>query len=70
MADDADESSDSILPEPLRTVTPLTGPHPDESMNLIGWGMFLGLLILLMPLLPFILIIWLISKVTDAVTPS
>ncbi|GGO02123.1 hypothetical protein GCM10009030_36330 [Haloarcula pellucida] len=70
MADDADESTDSILPEPLRTVTPLTGPHRDESMDVIGWGMFLGLLVLLMPLLPFILIVWLISKVTEAVAPS
>ncbi|WP_254272626.1 DUF7535 family protein [Haloarcula marina] len=70
MTDDADESSTSLLPEPLRTVTPLTGSHRDESMDVIGWGIFLGLVVLLLPLLPFILIVWLISKVTESLTPS
>jgi hypothetical protein len=39
-------------------------------MDAIGWGIALGLVILLLPLLPFIIIVWGISKVTEALTPS
>ncbi len=70
MSEDADETGGSVLPKPLRTVTPSSRTHPDRGMDSIGWGMFLGLLVLLFPLLPFILIVWLISKVTEALTPS
>ena len=67
-----DENSSSGLPFPAlsRTVTPPSDTHRDEQMDLIGWGIFAGLLILLMPLLPFILIVWLISKVTEALSPA
>ena len=65
-----DDTSDSILPEPLRTVTPPSRTHPDSGMNLIGWGMFAGLLVLLLPLLPFLLIVWVIARVTEALTPT
>ena len=65
-----DESSGSTLPEPLRTVTPPSRTHPDQGMDIIGWGVLLGLLVILFPLLPFILIVWLISKATEALTPS
>jgi len=70
MSEDADETGDSVLPKPLRTVTPSSRTRPNESMDAIGWGMLLGLLVLLFPLLPFVLIVWLISKVTEALTPS
>ncbi|MFC7026693.1 hypothetical protein ACFQH8_02570 [Halomicroarcula sp. GCM10025710] len=59
---ESDDASDSILPEPIRSVTPLTGPHPDAEMDVIGWGIFLGLMLLLVPLLPFIIVVWLISS--------
>jgi Na+-transporting methylmalonyl-CoA/oxaloacetate decarboxylase gamma subunit len=39
-------------------------------MDIIGWGMALGLVVLVMPLLPFIIIVWLISKVVERVAPS
>ena len=66
-----DETEDSgRLPEPLRSVTPGSRPHRDEGMDVFGWGVFLGLLVLLMPLLPFIIIVWGISKVTEMLTPS
>ena len=68
-ADETPEDS-SILPEPLRSVTPLTRPHPDAEMDTIGWGIFLGLMILIVPLLPFLLIVWLVLKVTEALSPS
>jgi hypothetical protein len=67
---ESDDASDSILPEPIRSVTPLTGPHPDAGMDVIGWGIFLGLVLLLVPLLPFIIVVWLISKLVEALTPS
>ncbi|WP_424002126.1 DUF7535 family protein [Haloarcula salina] len=72
MADSADDDTQdrSLLPEALRTVTPGSRPHRDEEMDVFGWGMFLGLLVLLFPLLPFLVIVWLISKITDALTPS
>ncbi|MFC7018248.1 MULTISPECIES: DUF7535 family protein [Haloarcula] len=63
-------SNDSILPEPIRSVTPLTGTRPNQSMDVIGWGIFLGLVLLLVPLLPFIIVVWLISKLVEALTPS
>jgi hypothetical protein len=64
---ESDESSDSILPEPLRTVTPPSRTHPNQDMDIIGWGIFL---VLLVPLLPFIIIVWVISKIVEALTPT
>lgn len=46
----------------LRTVTPLTGPGEDAQMNAIGWVMFLLLVVVLLPLLPVILAILLVSR--------
>jgi len=51
----------------LRTVTPPYYGHSDREMNTIGAGIFLGLLVLLIPLLPFLIIAWVISKLTDEV---
>lgn len=72
MAESPDDDSQdrSLLPKPLRTVTPGSRPHHDEGMDVFGWGILLGLLVLLFPLLPFIAIVWLISKITDALAPS
>ena len=46
----------------IRTVTPLSRTHPDQEMDLIGWLVFLGMAIVLIPLLPVILVLWLVSK--------
>lgn len=35
-------------------------------MDVIGIGIFLGLLVLLVPLAPFIVIVWAISKLIEA----
>ena len=69
MAED-EQSSDSILPEPIRSVTPLTGTRPNQGMDVIGWSIFLGLVILMVPLLPLLIIVWLVSKAVEALTPS
>lgn len=49
----------------LKTVTPEYFGRPDMEMDVIGWSLFLGLVVLLVPLLPFILIVWLISKLAE-----
>jgi len=66
----SDESNGSALPEPLRTVTPPSGTHPDAEMDAIGWAVFVGLLIVLTPLIPIIAVIWLIAKAQDALGQS
>ncbi|MFB6107199.1 MAG: hypothetical protein ABEJ70_09525 [Halobacteriaceae archaeon] len=65
-------SQDAEPPAPVhrrvvRTVTPPYRSRPDEEMNAIGLAYLLGLLVLLVPLLPFLVIVWAISKVVDAV---
>ena len=64
----SDQSDDpGALTKAYRTVSPMYRGRGDAEMNTIGWAMFLGLVILLVPLLPFILVVWLVSKVLDGV---
>ncbi|WP_254766441.1 DUF7535 family protein [Salinilacihabitans rarus] len=67
MSADDDESGSERT---LRTVTPSYHGRPDREMTLIGWAYFLGLLIVLLPLLPFAIILWLVSRLLDAVADS
>lgn len=53
----------------LSAVTPPSLTHPNREMDTIGWGIFLGLLVLMLPFLPFILIIWAVSKIIEFVNP-
>lgn len=64
-AAESESTEESTVVEVLRTVTPGYRSHEDTDMNVIGWGIFLGLVVLLVPLLPFILIVWAISKVLE-----
>ncbi|KAB1197311.1 MULTISPECIES: hypothetical protein [Haloferax] len=57
------EESLSIPHKVYRTVTPRTGMRPDMEMDSIGWAMFLILVMLFIPLLPFIAIVYVVSKV-------
>ena len=62
----SDESTDpSIARKVTRTVTPPYRGRSDPEMNVIGWTYFLGLLVLLVPLLPFLVILWAIGKLLD-----
>lgn len=67
------ESGEPML-EPAKAVYRTLGKpfraRGDAEMNAIGWTIFLGMAILLLPLLPFIVLIWLITKVLDAVAPT
>lgn len=59
------ESTDSTVVEVLRTVTPGYKGRENVEMDALGWGLFLALIIVLVPLLPFMAIVWAISKVFE-----
>lgn len=52
----------------LRTVTRPYRSRPDEEMNIIGILYGLGLIIVLIPLLPFIALIWILSWLGDVMS--
>jgi hypothetical protein len=62
-----DETADTPRPG-RRTVTAPSRTHPDATMDVIGWLIFLGLLVLLSPLLPYIAAVWLFGRVRDALS--
>ena len=62
------ESDDpGMLTKVYRTVTPGYRGRDDVEMNTIGWALFLGVVILLVPLLPFLVVLWVVSKLLDAI---
>ncbi|WP_324665889.1 DUF7535 family protein [Haloarcula sediminis] len=63
---ESDDADGSRLPGPLRTVTPPSGTHPDAQMDAIGWVILLGLLVLLLPVLPILVVVWLINAVRES----
>jgi uncharacterized membrane protein YhdT len=65
---ETEQEQAGALERAYRTVTPSTGYRPDVEMDVIGWSIFLGLVFLLLPLLPFIVIIWVVTKLLRAVT--
>lgn len=68
----SDEPADepTLLVRAYRTVTPTYRSRPDVEMDVVGWGLFVGLLFLLVPFLPVIVAVWLISKVVERVAPT
>ncbi|KYH27122.1 hypothetical protein HAPAU_10120 [Halalkalicoccus paucihalophilus] len=62
----SESETDSTVKKTLRTVTPYYRGRSDGEMNLIGVTYFLVLLVVLVPLLPFVLIVWVLSKVFEA----
>ena len=68
---DADADADESTLEPVyRTLGKPFRARADAEMDAIGWTMFLGMLILFVPLLPIIILIWAITKILDTVTPD
>ncbi|ACV47108.1 MULTISPECIES: DUF7535 family protein [Halomicrobium] len=49
----------------LRTVTPLANESDDSQMNAIGWLIFAGMLVVMLPVLPILALIWLVDKLTN-----
>ena len=68
---DAESAADESTLEPVyRTLGKPFRARADAEMDAIGWTIFLGMIILFVPLLPFILLVWVITKVLDAVAPT
>lgn len=66
-----DAERDSSVPKKiLRTATPPYSGRRDAEMDVIGWGLFLGLLVLLVPLLPVMIAIWAILELLDRIAGS
>ncbi|QSG08050.1 DUF7535 family protein [Halapricum desulfuricans] len=65
--DESETSEDSAVVEALRTVTPGYSSHRDVEMDVIGWSVFLGLVVLLVPFLPLLIVVWLISKALEKI---
>jgi hypothetical protein len=60
-------STERKLPELVRTVTPGYRARPDNEMHAIGLLYAAVLLILVVPLLPFVAVFWLVSRLIDGV---
>lgn len=65
--DTADSDDPNAIERVYRTVKPTWVGHSDREMSTIGWGIFLGLLVLLVPLLPFILLAWVLGRILERV---
>lgn len=57
MSETANSGEYSVGPQPK--------PKSNPGMSAIGFGMFAALVLLLLPLLPFLVIIWGIGKLLD-----
>ncbi|WP_181685360.1 DUF7535 family protein [Halorhabdus salina] len=66
----ANGDEDSTAVEKLRTVTPLTTESPDIQMNFFGYMVAAPILLVLLPLLPFVIAGWLVSKGLGALRGS
>jgi hypothetical protein len=64
--DETELKQRSTVVDLARTVTPPYGSHPDAEMDTVGWAIFLGMVVLLVPFLPLLLAVWAIGKVFDA----
>lgn len=56
--------NDEGIRETIRTVTPEYFGRSNREMDAVGWSVFLGMVILLIPLLPFMIIVWVIARIT------
>lgn len=61
----ADETG--VLTKAYRSVSPRYTSRGNAEMDSIGWAMFLGMLVLLVPLLPFLVIVWVLERGIRAV---
>ena len=60
-----DDDEPSVPKKVIRTVTPGVTGKRNIEMDAFGWGILLGMLVLLVPLLPFIILVWLFTKLLD-----
>jgi len=62
----AESDDPGLVTRAYRTVTPGYRAREEGSMNAIGWAVFLGIVLLMVPLLPFVIVVWLVARVIDA----
>lgn len=55
------------LTKAYRSVSPRYTSRSNAEMDSIGWAMFLGVLVLLVPLLPLLVIVWALERGISAV---
>ncbi|MFB6156123.1 MAG: hypothetical protein ABEJ22_09525 [Haloferacaceae archaeon] len=60
--------SEGVLARAYRTVTPPMHGHVEPEMDVIGWIIFLGLVVIMLPLLPFVALVWILTKLADVLT--
>lgn len=61
----SDEDQPGLLKRTYRTVSPGYGSRPDAEMDSVGWTIFLLMVVIFIPLLPFLLLVFLVTKVLD-----
>ncbi|WP_336001575.1 DUF7535 family protein [Halorientalis halophila] len=62
------ETEEATVPTQGRTVTAPYGSGPNAEMDVIGWMIMLGMLVVVVPLLPLVLLYWLVTRAVDFVT--
>ena len=58
---DAEDQDDKAVLDP-RTIRPTMHGHKNWEMDAIGWIIFIGLFLLIIPLIPGVLIVLLLAK--------
>lgn len=61
--DDESPAASSALP----TAASGGGGRPNRTMSVIGWLVFLGLLVLFLPILPMLALVYVIARLLDSV---
>ena len=62
----SERDAESPLPEPLRTVTPPYSGRPDAEMDVIGWAIFLVMVVAVLPLAIVVGLGWLVWKLLSS----
>ena len=63
MSQNDSDDEPSGLTERLRTVTADIGMHRNVQMDTLGWMIFAGILVVALPLLPILVVVWVLMKV-------
>ena len=58
----AADDDPSALERRQRTVTKPYRGREDVEMDFVGWAIFAGLLVVMLPLLPFVAVLWVVAR--------
>jgi hypothetical protein len=62
MSGNNSDEDPGAMKKALRTVTPASRGRRNVEMDTIGWAIFAGLLVVALPLLPVLVVVWLLTK--------